>query len=113
MDGGRWPNRVMFGGMEGPGQRGAGEDEKEWTDCVAEGVRAFGIGGDWKAAALERGAWDNTVIEGGRRFMAGWREEDESAAITRQRKREAEDVDTSCVTVLGQIHAVSSKSSRA
>ena len=24
MDGGRLPNRVMFGGMEGPGQRGAG-----------------------------------------------------------------------------------------
>ena len=56
MDGGRLPNRVMFGGMEGPGQRGAGEKEKEWTDCVAEDVRAFGIGGDWKAAALERGA---------------------------------------------------------
>ena len=56
---------------------------------MAEDVRAFGIGGDWKAAALERGAWDDTVIEGSHRFMAGWREEEESAAITRQRKREA------------------------
>ena len=83
MDGGRLPNRVMFGGMEGPGQRGAGGKEKEWTDCVAEDVRAFGIGGDWKAAALEWGAWDDTVIERGRRFIAGWREEEESAAITR------------------------------
>ena len=55
MDGGKLPNRVMFGGMEGPGQRGAGKKENEWTDCVAEDVRAFGIGGDWKAAALERG----------------------------------------------------------
>ena len=45
MDGGRLPNRVMFGGMEGPGQRWAGGKEKEWTDCVAEDVRAFGIGG--------------------------------------------------------------------
>ena len=60
---------------------------------MAEDVRAFGVGGDWKAPALERGAWDDTVIEGGRRFMAGWRDEEESAAITRQRKREAEEVD--------------------
>ena len=99
MDGGRLPNRVMFGGMEGPGQRGV-------TDCVAEDVRAFGIGGDWKAAALERGAWDDTVIEGGRRFMAGWREEEESAAITRQRKRESEEEDKVVVAsgvTLGQL----------
>ena len=60
---------------------------------MAEDVRAFGIDGDWKVAALKRGAWDDTVIEGGRRFMAGWREEEESAAITRQRKREAEEAD--------------------
>ena len=37
--------------------------------------------------------WDDTVIEGGRRFMAEWMEEEESAAITRQRKREAEEAD--------------------
>ena len=60
---------------------------------MAEDVRAFGIGGDWKTAALEQGAWDDTVIEGGRRFMAGWMEEEESTAITRQRKREAEEAD--------------------
>ena len=60
---------------------------------MAEDVRAFGIGGDWKAAALEREAWGDTVIEGGRRFMAEWRKEEESAVITRQRKREAEEAD--------------------
>ena len=32
-------------------------------------------------------------MEGRRRFMVEWREEDESAAITRQRKREAEEAD--------------------
>ena len=48
MDSGELPNRVMFGGMVGPGQCGAGGQEKEWTDCVAEDVRAFGIDGDWK-----------------------------------------------------------------
>ena len=81
----------MFGGMEGPGQRGAGGKEMEWMDCVAKDVWAFGIGGDWKAASLEWGAWDDTVMEGGRRYMAKWREEEECAAITRQRKREAEE----------------------
>ena len=60
---------------------------------MAEDVRAFGIGGDLKAAVLERGAWDDIVIEGGRRFMAGWREEEESAAITREGKRKAEEAD--------------------
>ena len=60
---------------------------------MAEDVRTFGIGGDWQAAALERGAWDDTVIEGGRRFVVGWREEEESTAITRQKKREAEEAD--------------------
>ena len=67
--------------------------EKEWMDCVAEDVQAFGICRGWKAAPLERGAWDDTVIEGGRRFMAERRDEEESAAITRQRKREAEEAD--------------------
>ena len=42
---------------------------------------------------LERGAWDDTVIEEGRRFMAGRKEEEESAAITWQRKSEAEEAD--------------------
>ena len=83
----------MFGGMEGPGQRGAGGKEKEWMDCVAKDVWALAIGGDWKAASLEWGAWDDTVMEGGRRSMAKWREEEESAAITRQRKRGAEEAD--------------------
>ena len=103
MDGGRLPTWVMFGGVEGPGQREAGVKEKECTDCVAEDVQAFGIGGEWKAAALERGAWDDTVIEGGRRFMAGWREEEKSAAITRQRKREAEEADRVVVASGGTV----------
>ena len=64
MDGGRLPNRVMFGEME------AGRKGKQWTDCVAVDIRAFGIGGDRKSSALKRGALDDTVVEGGRRFMA-------------------------------------------
>ena len=47
-DGGRLPNRVIFGGMEGPGQRGAEGKEKEWTDCVAEDVRLLGLAGTAK-----------------------------------------------------------------
>ena len=54
---------------------------------MAEDVRAFDIDGDWKAVALERGGWDDTVIEGGRRFMVGWREEEESAAKPAEEER--------------------------
>ena len=54
MDDGRLPNRVMFGGIEGSGQRVAGGKGKEWTEVVAEDVRAFDIGGKWKDSALER-----------------------------------------------------------
>ena len=36
---------------------------------------AFGITGDWKAMALKAEVWVEAVTEGGRRFMAAWREE--------------------------------------
>ena len=49
----------------------------------------FGITGDWKATALETGAWVETVAEGGRRFMAAWRKEEVDAARHRQEKRGA------------------------
>ena len=62
---------------------------KEWTDCVQSDIRAFGITGDWKAMALKAEVWIEAVTEGGRRFMAAWREEEEDAARHRQEKREA------------------------
>ena len=39
--------------------------------------------------ALMAEIWAETVTEGGRRFMAAWREEEEDAARHRQEKREA------------------------
>ena len=39
--------------------------------------------------ALKTEVWVEAVTEGGRRFMAAWREEDEDAARHRQGKREA------------------------
>ena len=62
---------------------------KESTDCVQSDIRAFGIAGDWKATALEAEVWVETVTEGGRGFMAAWREEEADAARHRQEKREA------------------------
>ena len=53
MGGGRLPKRAIFGNLEGAVRRGRGSKEKEWTDCVQSGIRAFGIPGDWRAAALE------------------------------------------------------------
>ena len=45
--------------------------------------------GDWKRMALKAEVWIEAVTEGGRRFMAAWREEEEDAARHRQEKREA------------------------
>ena len=70
-------------------RRGRGGKEKEWTDCVQSDIRAFGITGDWKTMALKAEVWVEVVTEGGRRFMAAWREEEEDAARDRQEKREA------------------------
>ena len=89
----RLPKRVMSGELENAGKRGPGGKEKEWTDCVADDLRLFGVTGDWKTAALDPGAWYNTVQEGGCRFMAAWVREEENASNQRQKKREAEEAD--------------------
>ena len=88
MSGGRLPKRIMFGNLECAVRRGRRGKEKEWTDCVQSDIRAFGITGDWKAMALKAEVWVEAVTEGGRRFMAAWREEEEDATRHRQEKRE-------------------------
>ena len=70
-------------------RRGWGGKEKEWTNCVQSDIPAFSITGDWKTMALKAEVWVEAVTEGGRRFMAAWREEEEDAARHRQEKREA------------------------
>ena len=52
-------------------------------------IRAFGITGDWETMAVKAEVWVEAVTEGGRRFMAAWRQEEEDAARHRQEKREA------------------------
>ena len=59
------PLILLSGELENAGKRGPGGKEKEWTDCVADDLRLFGVTGDWKTAALDPGAWYNTVQEGG------------------------------------------------
>ena len=70
-------------------RRGRGGKEKEWTDCVQSDIWAFGITGDWKTMALKAEVWVEAVTEGGQRFMAARREEEEDAAKHRQEKIEA------------------------
>ena len=53
---------------------------------------------DWSTAALDPGAWNNTVCEGGCRYMVAWVREEEHASRNRQRKREAEEADKVEVT---------------
>ena len=66
----RLPKRVMSGELENAGKRGSGGKEKEWTDCVGDDLRLFGVTGDWRTATLDPGAWYNKVHDGGCRFMA-------------------------------------------
>ena len=51
----RLPKRIMSGELENAGKRGPGGGEKEWTDCVADDLRLFGITGGWSTAALDPG----------------------------------------------------------
>ena len=51
--------------------------------------RLIDITRDWKTMGLKAEVWVEAVTEGGRRFMAAWREEEEDAARHRQEKREA------------------------
>ena len=45
---------IFSGELENAGQRGPGGKEKQWTECVAEDRRVFGITEDWSIAALHR-----------------------------------------------------------
>ena len=78
-------------------RRERGGKEKEWTDYVQSDIRAFGITGDWKKMPSKAEVWIEAVTEGGRRFIAAWREEEEDAARHRQEKRE--------VTRLGKLQS--------
>ena len=79
----------MLGNLEGAVWRGRGGKEIEWTDCVQIDIRAFGKAGDWKTMALKAEVWVEAVTEGGRRFMAAWREEEVDAPdIPRRRERQ-------------------------
>ena len=89
----RLPKRVMSGEVENAGKRGPGGKEKEWTDCVADDLRLFGVTGDWRTAALDPGARYNKVHEGGCRVMTAWGRGEENASNQRQKKREAEEAD--------------------
>ena len=73
MSGGRLPNRVLFGNLEGAVRRGRGGKGNEGTDCVQSDIRAFGIAEDCKVTALEDEVWVETVTQGGRRLMAARR----------------------------------------
>ena len=89
MSGGRLPKRIIFGNLKGAVRRGRRGKEKEWADCVQSDIRAFGITGDWRTMALKAEVWVEAATEGGRSFMAAWREEEEDAARHHQEKREA------------------------
>ena len=68
----RLPNCVMFERvMWGAGCVGA--QEKEWTGCLVNDLRAFGINaGQWTTVAQDDGGWRKTEEQGAERFMVSW-----------------------------------------
>ena len=54
----------MMRTIEKPGRRGRGDKEKEWTDCVADDFRLFGIGDGegWKIAAIKLSRWREMIM---------------------------------------------------
>ena len=52
-------------------------------------VRSFKIQQNGKHAARDAQSWTEIVTEGGRRFMAEWRKEEEEKSKTRQNNRTA------------------------
>ena len=89
----RLPKRVMSGELENAGKRGPGGKGKEWTDCVADDLRLFGITRDWSTVAIDPEVWYSAVHEEGCRFMVAWVKEEENASDQRQKKIEAEQAD--------------------
>ena len=66
----RLPKCVMFGEMVGGGGCVVGE-EKEWTGCFLDDLRAFGINADqWTTAAQDNEEWRRTAEQGAKHFMA-------------------------------------------
>ena len=65
MDNHKLPRRIMVGTLENPGRRVRECKEKEWTDCVADDQRLFGIGDGegWETVALDPGKWREVVME--------------------------------------------------
>ena len=53
---------------------------------IQSDIRVFDIVGDWKMAALEAEVGAETVMEGGRTFMAARRKEEADTARHRQEK---------------------------
>ena len=66
----RLPKSGMFGKMVGGAGRVEGQ-EKEWTWCFLDNLRAFGINADeWTTAAQDEEEWRRTAEQGAEHFMA-------------------------------------------
>ena len=52
------------------GSRLPGGQEKEWTGCLLDDLRAFGINAEqWKTLAQDKGEWRKTEEQGAGRLM--------------------------------------------
>ena len=68
----RLRNCVMFGTLMG-GTGCVGGQKKEWTGCLLDDLRGFGINADqWATAAPDEGEWHKMVEQGAEPFMVNW-----------------------------------------
>ena len=68
----RLPNCVMFGRLMG-GEGCVGGQEKEWTGCLLDDLRGFGINADqWAIVAPDEEEWRKMDEQRAERFMVNW-----------------------------------------
>ena len=66
--------------------------EKEWTGCFLDDLRAFGINANqWRTAAQDEGEWRKTAEQGAERKSPGW-----TTACSSMPERDGKDQGDNC-----------------
>ena len=100
----RLPKWIISRVLENAGHHGPGGNAKDWTDCIVEHRRLFGITWNSSTVAPDPRAWYkyNTLYKRSCTFMAAWAKAKENASknqkpvltvLYSKRKREVEDAD--------------------
>lgn len=75
--------------------------EKQWTMCIINDLKAIGITTDWKKADKNGGRWCGTVKDGAEAFMAEKRETEIVATDARHAEEAAEEAKKAAHSAVG------------